>query len=75
MDGLPNVFEFIYKNIIILDFKEEPPYEYFITLLEKEKNKILKGIENNEKYKFIWTEIIKQYFNASENGNKCLALI
>jgi len=57
LNGLPNVFEFIYKNILILDFKEEPPYEHFITLLEKEKNKILKGIDKNEKYKFIWTEL------------------
>jgi serine/threonine protein kinase/DNA-directed RNA polymerase subunit RPC12/RpoP len=75
LKGLPNVFEFIYKNIIILDFKEEPPYEHFITLLEKEKNKILKDIDKNEKYKFIWTEHLKQYFNSNENGDYCLSLI
>ena len=75
LNGLPNVFEFIYKNIIILDFKDEPPYDHFITLLEKEKNKILKGIDKNEKYRFIWTELLKQYFNSNVNGDYCLSLI
>lgn len=37
--GLSHIFQFIYKNIKMLDFKEESPYEYYITLLEKEKIK------------------------------------
>ena len=36
---LPKGLKFIYKKVIILDFKEEPPFEFFITLLDKEKIK------------------------------------
>jgi len=28
-----------------------------------------------EKYKFIWTELLKQYFNSNEKGDYCLSLI
>ena len=66
VEGLPDVFYFIYKNIITLDFYERPPYEHFITLLEKEKTNILKKTKN-QKYKFIWTDLIKGIKNLKEN--------
>lgn len=31
LEGLPNVFKFIYKNIKLLDFDEETPYFHFVT--------------------------------------------
>ena len=55
---MPKVFQFIYKNICALEFDEEPPYEFFVTLLEKEKLKITKEKQENNDYKFIWTEKI-----------------
>ena len=44
IQGLHEAFGFIYKNIEILSFEEEPPYNHFITLIEKEKAKILQKI-------------------------------
>ena len=73
--GLPHVFQFIYKNTIMLDFKEEPPYEYFITLLEKEKNKILLSDKNTKKFRFIWTDIIKEYLCSKQKENSFSKLI
>ena len=70
--GLPEVFEFIYRNIEILNFDEKPPYEYFITLLEKEKIKILKKNNTNNKYKFIWVELIKEVLDVKYKNNEAL---
>ena len=39
---MPKVFQFIYKNICALEFEEESPYEFFVILFEKEKQKIKK---------------------------------
>ena len=50
---MPEIFEFIYKNIQTLKFDEKPPYEIYIALLQKEKIKILQKNKIN-KYKFIW---------------------
>ena len=58
LEGLPDVFKFIYKNIQILEFQEIPPYKYFITLLEKEREIIEKEGSFKKGYKFIWTEKI-----------------
>lgn len=58
LEGLPDVFKFIYKNIQILEFQEIPPYKYFITLLEKEREIIDKEGSFKKGYKFIWTEKI-----------------
>ena len=57
-EGLPDVFQFIHKNISFLEFEEKPPYEFFMTLVEKEKIKLLRKKWIKQKYKFIWTEII-----------------
>ena len=67
LKGLPDVFKFIYKNIKISDFYEEPPYQHFITLLDKEKENL--KINNNlrTQYKFIWTDkIIEILFSNNE---------
>ena len=58
------MFKFIYKNVIILDFKKEPPYEFFITLLIKKK--ILLNDKNMKKFKLIWTKRIKEYLNSNQ---------
>lgn len=63
LNGLPNVFQFIYKNIKILNFEEEPPYDHFITLLEKEKINLIRNKIIKTKYKFIWTDIIIEMLN------------
>ena len=63
LNGLPNVFEFIYKNIKILNFEEEPPYDYIITLLEKEKINLIRNKIIKTKYKFIWTDLIMEILN------------
>ena len=58
--GLPNTFKFIYKNIKILDFYEEPPQTQFLTLLEKEKENLVKSDNITTEYKFYWTKIIAE---------------
>lgn len=65
---MPKVFQFIYKNICALEFEEEPPYEFFITLFEKEKIKIKKETQINVDYKFIWTEKIIQALDANNKS-------
>ena len=67
LEGMPELFEFIYKNILMLDFDEKPPYDIYITLFQKEKLKILKK-KNISKYKFIWVDIIKEILSQK---NKC----
>ena len=54
LKGLPDIFKFIYKNIKILEFEDEPSYDIFISLLEKEKEKIIIGNNFIFEYKFIW---------------------
>ena len=66
-DDMPNIFKFIYKNISFLDFEESPPYEYFITLLEKEKFKIKENGKSSEEYKFAWTEKIINILEKKNN--------
>ena len=57
---LPPIFKFIYKNIKILEFEEEPPYNFFITLLENEKEIILKNENTSkEKFKYFWLNLIE----------------
>lgn len=72
IEGLPEVFEFIYRNIEFLNFDEKPPYEYFITLLEKEKIKILKKNNINSKYKYIWVEEIKEALDIKYKNNEAI---
>ena len=69
LNGLPQVFKFIYKNIIFLEFEEEPPYDEFIALLEKEKEKIISGQNFDAQYKFIWIEKIIEAINSNEKKN------
>ena len=71
LEDMPNIFKFIYKNICFLDFEESPPYEYFITLLEKEKFKMKANKKASEEYKFAWTEKI---IKILDKNNKSLDL-
>ena len=67
--GLPDVFKFIYKNIKMLAFDEKPPYEHFITLLEKEKQNLKVNNDYKIQYKFIWTEkIINLLFSENKKS-------
>ena len=69
LNGLPKVLKFIYKNIIFLEFEEEPPYDEFIALLEKEKENIISGQNFDDQYKFIWIEKIIEVINSNEKKN------
>ena len=71
--GMPEIFEFIYRNIQTLKFDEKPPYDIYITLLQKEKIKILQK-NNINKYKFIWVDIIKDVFGKRHKNNNALQL-
>ena len=69
LNGLPQVFKFIFKNKIFLEFEEEPPYDEFIDLLEKEKEKSISVQNFDAQYKFIWIEKIIEAINSNENKN------
>lgn len=69
LEGLPDVFKFIYKNIKLLDFDEEPPYAHFITLLEKEKKNLIIQYHLDTQYKFIWTQKIMEGLFSNDKNN------
>ena len=61
--NLPKVFKFIYKNIKILTFDEEPPYDYFIAILEKEKEMLFEATKKfKPKFKYFWLNFINDAF-------------
>ena len=56
-----------------MKFDEKPPYDIYITLLQKEKIKILQK-NNIHKYKFIWIDIIKEIFGKKHKNNNFLQM-
>ena len=53
----------------MLAFDEKPPYEHFITLLEKEKQNLKVNNDYKIQYKFIWTEkIINLLFSENKKS-------
>ena len=69
--NLPKIFKFIYKNIKILDFDEEPPYDYLIIVLEKEKEIIFDTEKNKPRFKYFWLNIINDaFFSKYEKTGK-----